>query len=293
MPRGKSYCSEAARRVEAAQVQRTGIPKPSSDFDEHTGLSHKLVIPDGSLDKKVVHAVLPRESDAVCVMAPSNNLMVSINHEEVGQEFERYLLTICRHWPKVFCTGMVPCLMESRGKQDLFQQEYHNIQPHVENKKSHLDDKNGIRILSELIWIAAYQFLELSAQKPLVQSQRNHSGESESPSDSPKKRVVHHEMDGTPVALKECYIPLNPVWFSPDMLVAMEKVSPSALKDVHTGNKVSATPCTTPATVSVELVSTKKKKNGFIKEIIREYFAHHIKKIIVIHDNEMQGGFPM
>ncbi|XP_014882252.1 uncharacterized protein LOC106943455 [Poecilia latipinna] len=43
--------------------------------------------------------------------------------------------------------------------------------------------------------------------------------------------------DGTPVALRECFIKLNPVRFSPAILVAMETVSPSALPDVRTGTE--------------------------------------------------------
>ena len=40
------------------------------------------------------------------------------------------------------------------------------------------------------------------------------------------------QVDGAPVALRECFISLNPVRFSPAMLVAMDKVIPS------TGTKV-------------------------------------------------------
>lgn len=45
------------------------------------------------------------------------------------------------------------------------------------------------------------------------------------------------QVDGAPVALWEC-LPLNPVRFSVTKLAEMEKVSPSALGDVSTGNKV-------------------------------------------------------
>lgn len=37
------------------------------------------------------------------------------------------------------------------------------------------------------------------------------------------------QVDGTPVALRECFIPLNPVRFSSSVLVAMERKFPSAL----------------------------------------------------------------
>ncbi len=46
------------------------------------------------------------------------------------------------------------------------------------------------------------------------------------------------QVDGTPVALRECFVPLNPDWFSPAMLVAMDKFVPSALGSVPTGTKV-------------------------------------------------------
>ncbi|XP_037544179.1 uncharacterized protein LOC119420824 [Nematolebias whitei] len=100
---------------------------------------------------------------------------------------------------------------------------------------------------------------------------RRHTWKSESYSDSPQKVVFPHQMDGTPVTLKECSIPLNPVHFSPAMLVAMEKVSPSACQHVHTGNdtklvehprkpsvlrsrRVSDTPCAVSGT-GVEFVA--------------------------------------
>uniref|UniRef100_A0A3P9PR06 Uncharacterized LOC103476393 n=1 Tax=Poecilia reticulata TaxID=8081 RepID=A0A3P9PR06_POERE len=350
MSRGKSHRrSEAARRrVEAVRIGRVGMPNASSDFvsrrgtgwrhsvnkwpaSEVTNHCHKLVIPEGCLDKKfvlligashlrsfadgivempsgclqfgfmstpgacaadlrleVMKANVPREPDAVCIMAPSNNLTASRHPEEAGQEFERYLLTVCSRWPKVFCTGFVPHLTESREKQNLFQQEFHrrsaklgipyfSTADHFPLDRLTLDD-HGMHILRNLIWNAGYQFLELSAPKPLVQSQatrpykprfvprvvvkgvesprrsppsphpsewtlvrsgrkRNHSGELDSFSDSPKKRVVHYQSDGTPVVLKECFIQLNPVRFSPAILVAMETVSPSALPDVHTGTE--------------------------------------------------------
>ncbi|XP_075336653.1 uncharacterized protein LOC142397195 [Odontesthes bonariensis] len=185
----------------------------------------------------------------------------------------------------------------------------------------HLDDNKGMRILSDRIWVFAHQFLELSAPKPLATSQaavpykprfvprvvvkgvervprppppewttvrygrkRSHSGESDS--DSPMERVVPDKI-ATPV-LKECYIPLNPVRFSPELLVAMEKVSPMAVADVHTGNEmkpvervkkpavlrtrrvrqqVSATPSVTPAAVGVGLVSVKKNVEATSKQV--------------------------
>uniref|UniRef100_A0A3B3UWX0 Uncharacterized LOC106942259 n=2 Tax=Poecilia latipinna TaxID=48699 RepID=A0A3B3UWX0_9TELE len=247
------------------------------------------------LHLEAMKANVPREPDAVCVMGPSNDLTASLTPEKAGQEFERFLLAVCSRWPKVFCIGFVPRLTESREKQLFYQQEFHRRSaklgiPYYSTADHfpldrlslwcrdgiHLSDDHGMHILRDLIWNAGYQFLELSAPKPLVQSQatpaykprvvprvvvkgvgslprsppaphpsewtivrygrkRNHSGELDSVSDSPKKRVVHYQSDGTPVALRECFIPLNPVRFSPAILVAMETVSPSALPDVRTG----------------------------------------------------------
>uniref|UniRef100_A0A3Q0SV64 Uncharacterized protein n=1 Tax=Amphilophus citrinellus TaxID=61819 RepID=A0A3Q0SV64_AMPCI len=231
------------------------IPKPSGDFvarhgtgwhhkvnmwpaSEVTDLSHKFVIPEGRPDKRfvlligashlrsfadgivkvsngcidfgvictpgacaaklrqeVLHAVVPREPDAVCVMAPSNNLTASINPEEVGQEFEQYLLAVCRHWPKdsiaVFCTGMVP-----------------------------------------------YQFLELSAPKPLVQNQA-------APPYKPRfvPRVLVKGVESVPPPpLQKSFTYASSgkkflVYLSVNNHYKYLIFSPSALEDVHTGNE--------------------------------------------------------
>lgn len=53
------------------------------------------------LRTEVVQAVLPREPDAICVMAPSNNLTASRTVDEAGDAFEWYLRAVCSRWPKV------------------------------------------------------------------------------------------------------------------------------------------------------------------------------------------------
>ncbi|XP_014880989.1 uncharacterized protein LOC106942259 [Poecilia latipinna] len=206
------------------------------------------------LHLEAMKANVPREPDAVCVMGPSNDLTASLTPEKAGQEFERFLLAVCSRWPKVFCIGFVPRLTESREKQLFYQQEFHRRSaklgiPYYSTADHfpldrlslwcrdgiHLSDDHGMHILRDLIWNAGYQFLELSAPKPLVQSQatpaykprvvprvvvkgvgslprsppaphpsewtivrygrkRNHSGELDSVSDSPKKRVVHYQV---------------------------------------------------------------------------------------------------
>uniref|UniRef100_A0A3B3XCD0 Uncharacterized protein n=2 Tax=Poecilia mexicana TaxID=48701 RepID=A0A3B3XCD0_9TELE len=241
------------------------------------------------------HAVVPRQPDAVCVTAPSNNLTASLNPDEAGEEFEKYLLTVLYRWPKVFCIGFPLRLTESVEKQNLFQQEFHRraaklgipyfpVAEYFPLKRLdlwsrdgiHLSDDYGMPILKKLLWIYANRYLEMLEPKPPVQSQAataykprfvprivvkgeerrvpslpssawrvvrsgrktiiflNHPGEMES-SYSQKKRVVHHKIHGTRVVLRECSVPLNPSRFSPDILVAMETVSPSDLSDVHPG----------------------------------------------------------
>lgn len=125
------------------------------------------------LRTEVVQAVLPREPDAVCVMAPSNNLTASRTIEEAGDAFERSLRAVCSCWPKT-----------------KFQQEYHRrsaklnvpfcpIDDHFPRSRTelwcrdgiHLSDDFGMPILTRLMWFAAYQFVETPAPKPLVQSQ--------------------------------------------------------------------------------------------------------------------------
>ncbi|MEQ2273698.1 hypothetical protein XENORESO_007648 [Xenotaenia resolanae] len=123
-------------------------------------------------------------------MAPSNNFTASKTPEQAGQAFERYLLAVLSRWPKVFCTAMVPRLTESEDKMRAFQQEFHRRSnrlgvtyhpiddyfprtcPHLWSRDGiHLSDEDGMPLLAELMWIAAYQFLETPEPKPLVQSQ--------------------------------------------------------------------------------------------------------------------------
>ncbi|XP_041850216.1 uncharacterized protein LOC121645682 isoform X2 [Melanotaenia boesemani] len=356
MPRGKSYLrSEAAKKRNVDQLTlRVGHAQPSATFcgqrgtglrhkvrrwpvSVYTGRSHKLVIPEGTPDKKFVllvgdshlravadgivkmpgeklsfgimatpgadanqlrtevsHAVIPLVPDAVCIMAPSNNLTASRTVDEAGQAFSQYLRTACERWPKVFVMDFVPRLTVSGEYQELMRQEFHRQSVRLGVKYwhmadhfplgrrelwcpdgIHLSDNVGMPILVQLLWGAAYQQLETPAPVPPVQRQvspkpsvpriaprvvvkgevpatrpppsewtlvesgrkRNHSGEAGPAPASPKRRVVPRQADGTPVALRECFIPLNPVRFSTSILAAVDKSFPSALGDFPTGKQ--------------------------------------------------------
>lgn len=65
--------------------------------------------PGASADElrtEVEHAVLPREPDVVCVVAPSNNLTSSRTVDEAGVALRDFLSAVCSRWPKVSICNM-------------------------------------------------------------------------------------------------------------------------------------------------------------------------------------------
>lgn len=53
------------------------------------------------LKQEVLHAPIPRTPDAVCVLAPSNNLTSSRTVKEAGAAFGRLLAAVRTRWSKV------------------------------------------------------------------------------------------------------------------------------------------------------------------------------------------------
>lgn len=65
------------------------------------------------LAREVQGAVVTREPDAVCVLAPSNNLTASKTIAEAGADFAKLLLAVCERWPKVRQDFIFDCIVNT------------------------------------------------------------------------------------------------------------------------------------------------------------------------------------
>ncbi|KAK0140506.1 hypothetical protein N1851_022524 [Merluccius polli] len=130
MPRGKSFRrSVAARRREEVKH----LP-PSPEFVEGrgtgtrsrprqypvsvSGKTHKLV--DGV-------AACHTAPDAVCILAPSNNLTTSSTPAVAGEEFRKLLISARERWHNVFVLDFVPRLTVSPELQNHVSREFHSV----------------------------------------------------------------------------------------------------------------------------------------------------------------------
>ncbi|XP_076592744.1 uncharacterized protein LOC143324275 [Chaetodon auriga] len=230
------------------------------------------------LRTEVLHAVLPRIPEAVCVVAPSNNLTTSRTIDEAAVDYAKLLTAVRSRWSKVFVVDFPPRLTVEESYQDLLRQEYHRVAACMgvryfstvdhfpltrlelwSRDGVHLSDREGMGILVQLLWSATKQQLETPSPTPRVSPRPSQPLRKVSP-----KLVVRGEVPAPPSPdpfewrlagqggkksqpgepsqsqgsaqtrmaqqlEKECFLPLNPVWFSSTVLRAMEDVSPSHL----------------------------------------------------------------
>ncbi|XP_040903315.1 uncharacterized protein LOC121187946 [Toxotes jaculatrix] len=221
------------------------------------------------LRTEVQHVVLPRSPHAVCVLAPSNNLTASRTIDEAAVDFARFLTAVRSRWPEVFVLDFPPRLKEDETHQVLLRQEYHRVAarmglryfPAAEHFPRtrlelwsrdgvHLSDREGMGILTQLLWSTTDWFLETPPPPPQVSPTpspplRRFSpklvvkGEVRAPlSPDPfqwrvvgqsSKSQVSGQASVAQQRKEESFLPLNPKWFSGMALRAMEEVSPSDL----------------------------------------------------------------
>ncbi|XP_053178284.1 uncharacterized protein LOC128361756 [Scomber japonicus] len=137
------------------------------------------------LRTEVENAVLPRIPEAVCLLAPGNDLTASRTVDEAAVEFRRLLTAMCRRWPKLCVLDFPRRLTVEMDYQELLSQEYHRVaaQMGIPYKATaehfplgrrelwcrdgvHLSDSDGMPILSQLLWVASYQQVESSEPEP-------------------------------------------------------------------------------------------------------------------------------
>uniref|UniRef100_A0A8P4GC90 Uncharacterized protein n=1 Tax=Dicentrarchus labrax TaxID=13489 RepID=A0A8P4GC90_DICLA len=136
------------------------------------------------LRTELIHAPLPRTPDAVCILAPGNNLTPSSTHDVAKEEFQELLISARNRCENVFVVDFVPRLTVAPKLQEHMSQEFHSVAHKMGiayystfehfpfsqldlwvRDSVHLSDEEGVGILAKLLWDAAYKQLEVPAPK--------------------------------------------------------------------------------------------------------------------------------
>ncbi|KAG8010384.1 hypothetical protein GBF38_004874, partial [Nibea albiflora] len=231
------------------------------------------------LRTELVAAVVPRQPDAVVVLAPSNNLTACRGLEDSSADFAALVKSARSRWSNVVVLDFPPRLSVAEAEQRLLRMAYHSVCVeqgvpfhHIAENfplrqrdlwardGTHLSDNVGMPILAYLLWQAADRQLAEPEPEPPVSAvpacpyrprfatQVVVSGHEPQPRPAANPdgwvTVVRGQKRSLPeaelaaldaqvvqkkVVLKECFIPLTPVRFSPTLLRAVEKTSPSFL----------------------------------------------------------------
>ncbi|XP_036981437.1 uncharacterized protein LOC119034487 isoform X2 [Acanthopagrus latus] len=137
------------------------------------------------LRTEVLHAKVPRSPDAVCVLAPSNNLTASRTVDEAAVDYARFLTAVRSRWSKVFVVDFPPRLNEDEEHQRALRHAYHRVTARMglryfsaeeyfprtrldlwSRDGVHLSDREGMGILTQLLWASTEQFLETPPPPP-------------------------------------------------------------------------------------------------------------------------------
>ncbi|XP_034413749.1 uncharacterized protein LOC117748071 isoform X2 [Cyclopterus lumpus] len=206
------------------------------------------------LTTEVLHAALPRTPDAICVLAPGNNLTSSRTIAEARAHFGTLLASVSGCCPNVFVVDFPPRLDVEVVLQDAMRQEfqreatlmgvkYFSVADYFPfdrldlwNKDGvQLSDSGGMKILVQLLWQHSYEQtvdkppapeLQVSPRPPTFTpsvpvEEGNQPGQLQPSCGAPQKRMVHQR-----VTLKDCCIRLTPLRFSSAMFDEMDKCVP-------------------------------------------------------------------
>ncbi|XP_070688749.1 uncharacterized protein [Pempheris klunzingeri] len=248
------------------------------------------------LRTELVHAVLPRCPDAVCLLAPSNNLTASKTVTEAGADFADLIASACSRWPKVFVLDFPPRLTTEPAVQEVLRNHFCSVARRMGVKYFsaaehfpmthlkmwsrdgvHLSDDVGMPILAQLMWWSSYATLDETSSKPVTPPKPW------VPRFSPKVVVRGEEPAARPPADPfawtrcergspvESFIPSSPVLFSADMLDAMDELAPS---DCSSAESVDSVSFATKKRKRVKQQRSAASKKRLAKQQVEEAVVH-------------------